>query len=61
MLWTQLLQEVTYLEKVLGALLQVLSKHWSIEGLALVFEQPALVPSLVCRQLFIVGPSVTLW
>lgn len=61
MLWTHLLQEGTYLEKVLCALLQVLSKHWSIEGLALVLEQPALVPSLVRRQLFIVGPSVTLW
>lgn len=61
MLWTHLLQEGTYLEKVLGALFQVLCKHWSIEGLALVLEQPALVPGLVCGQLFIVGPSVTLW
>lgn len=60
MLWTHLLQKGIYLEKVLGALLQVLCKYWSIEGLALMFEQPALVPGLLCRQLFIVGPSVTL-
>lgn len=49
-----------YLQEVLGALLQVLSEHWRVEGLALVLQQPALVAGLVCGQLFVVWPPVTL-
>lgn len=59
MCWT-LLFEGSYLEEVLGPLLQVLCKHGCIEGLAFMLEQPALVPGLVGGQLFIVGPPVTL-
>lgn len=55
-----LLQQRSYLEKVLGALLQVLGKHGRVEGLAFMLQQPALVPGLVCGQLLIVQPPVTL-
>lgn len=55
-----MLQQRSYLEKVLGALLQVLGKHGRVEGLAFMLQQPALVPGLVCGQLLIVQPPVTL-
>lgn len=51
----------SYLEQVLCALLHVLSKHRGVEGLGLILQQPALVPGLVCGQIFEVWPSVALW
>lgn len=50
----------SHLKQVLCALPQVLGKHWRVEGLALILQQPALVAGLFCGQIFKVWSSVTL-
>lgn len=51
----------SYLEQGLAALSHVLRKHWCVESLCFILQQPALVPGLVRCQIFEVWPSVALW
>lgn len=50
----------SYLKEVLGSLPHVFCKHWRIESLCFILQQPTLIPGLVCCQIFKVRPSVTL-